>query len=311
LASTRHTTPRPVITPRLSPDVPRLLDVLAARYPGASKHTLRQWLVDERVTVHGRTVLRGDAEVPDDARVLLVGKAQPTTALDAVRVVFEDRHLLVIDKPPGLLSVATRKDGRTSASAAVRKYLARAHAEPFLVHRLDEVASGLLMFAKTEAVQQALHGIFARHDLERLYLAVVQGQPRIGAGVITTRLIESDRRPFKVRSLRAADPAALGAHAERACTRWRVLARAVDRAALLVRLETGKKHQIRVHLSELGCPIVGDRLYGGPPFRRLLLHAARLRFRHPVTGASVVAVSRPEPAFRRAVAGLPDPLPDF
>jgi 23S rRNA pseudouridine1911/1915/1917 synthase len=118
------------------------------------------------------------------------------------------------------------------------------------VHRLDEVASGLLVFAKHEAVQRALHDIFARHDVERVYLAVVHGQPRTDSGVVRTRLIESDRRPFKVRSPRAADPPALGRRAERACTHWRVIGRDAGRAALLVRLETGKKRRIRVHLAE-------------------------------------------------------------
>lgn len=289
----------------------RLLDVLAARHPSASKRTLRQMLADQRVSVDGRTVMRGDTEVPDGAHVALRGKAPATTAPDAVAVVFEDRHLLVIAKPGGLLSVAAREDGRTSAWAAVRKYLARSHEEPLLVHRLDEVASGLLVFAKTEPVQQALHAIFARHEVERVYLAVVHGQPRTDSGVVTTRLIESDRRPFKVRSLRAADPPALGKRAERARTHWRVIGRHADRAALLVRLETGKKHQIRVHLSDIGCPIVGDRVYGGPPFQRLLLHAALLRFRHPVTGDRVVAVSQPDPVFRHAFPKLQDPLPEF
>jgi RluA family pseudouridine synthase len=289
----------------------RLLDILATRHPSVSKRTLRQMLAHERVTVDGRTVVRADAEVPEGSHVSLRPRGPAPTAPDAVTVVFEDRHLLVIDKPVGLLSVAAREAGRTSAWASVRKYLAASNEAPLLVHRLDEVASGLLVFAKTKVAQQALHGIFARHEVERVYLAVVHGQPPTDSGVVTTRLVESDRRPFKVRSLRATDARELARTAEHACTRWRVIARDAGRAALLVRLETGKKHQIRVHLSELGCPIAGDRVYGGPPFRRLLLHAAFLRFRHPVTGARVVAVSRPDPVFRRAFPKLPDPLPDF
>src|SRR5262249_57633476 len=137
------------------------------------------------------------------------------------------------------------------------------------VHRLDKAASGLLVFAKTEVVQESLHETFARRDLERVYLAVVEGQQRTDSGAVTSRLLESDRRPYKVRSLHAGDPPELGKRAERACTHWRVIGRDEGRAALLVRVETGKKHQIRVHFSELRCPIVGGPRYGDPPFHML------------------------------------------
>ncbi len=287
----------------------RLLDILVTRHPGASKRTLRQMLAHERVTVDGRTVVRADAEIPEGARVALGRKMVASPAPVAVDVVHEDRHLLVIDKPAGLLSVASRDAGRTSAWAAVRRYLAGSGEEPFLVHRLDEGTSGLLVFAKTSAVQESLHETFARHDVERVYLAVVDGQPGADTGTVATRLVESDRRPYKVRSLRGGDPPEVASRAERACTHWQVIGRDGGRAALLVRVETGKKHQIRVHLSDLGCPIVGDRAYGGPAFQRLLLHAALLRFRHPVTGDQLLTISRPDPAFRRAFPALPDPLP--
>ena len=287
----------------------RLIDILATRHPGASKRTLRQMLAHERVTVDGRTVIRADTEVSERARVALGRRRVAPRAPDAVEVAYEDRHLLVINKPVGLLSVASRDAGKTSAWAAVRRYLAGSGEEPLLVHRLDETTSGLLVFAKSAAVQESLHETFARHDVERVYLAVVDGQPGADTGTVATRLLESDRRPYRVRSLRAGDPSALASRAERACTHWRVIGRDGGRAALLVRLETGKKHQIRVHLSELGCPIVGDRAYGGPAFHRLLLHAAILRFQHPVTGAQVLTVSQPDAAFRRAFPALPDPLP--
>jgi len=289
--------------------VTRILDILAARHPGASKRTLRQMLAHERVTVDGRTVVRADTEVPEGAHVVVGPRVAAILVPDAVTVVYEDRHLLVIDKPAGLLSVAPREAGSTSAWASVHRYLACSDEKPLVVHRLDKAASGLLVFAKTEAVQESLHAMFSRRTLDRVYLAVVNGQPRTDSGAVTTRLLESDRRPYKVRSLHAGDPPALAKRAERACTHWRVIGRDGDRAALLVRLETGKKHQIRVHLSDLGCPIVGDRVYGGPSFRRLLLHAALLRFRHPVTGAEVLTTSRPDPAFRLAFPRLPDPLP--
>jgi len=283
-----------------------LLDILATRHPGASHRTLRQMVADGRVSVDGRIVTRANTEVPEGADVVLGRKATAPSERKAVVVAYEDRHLLVIDKPAGVLSVAARTDGTRSAWADVRRYLSREREEPYLVHRLDRPASGLLVFAKSAAVQESLHNTFARHDLERIYLAVVESSPPTEEGVISTRLLESDRRPFKVRSVRAGDPSELRARAELACTRWRVIARAGARTAMLVRLETGKKHQIRVHLAELGCPVVGDRIYGGSACARLLLHAALLRFPHPITGAQVRTISRPDRAFRRAFPGLPD-----
>ena len=280
--------------------MPRLLDILATQHPGASHRTLRQMLARGRVTVDGRVITHASTEVPEGADVALGGRRPASSERKAVDVAYEDRHLLVIDKAAGVLSVASGTGGTASAWADVRRYLARTHQEPYLVHRLDKPASGLLVFAKSVSVQESLRGTFARHDLERVYLTVVEGGPRTDEGVVRTRLLESDRRPFKVRSVRAGDPPQLQARAEQACTRWRVIARAGRRAALLVWLETGKKHQIRVHLAELGCPIVGDRAYGGPACPRLLLHATLLRFRHPITGAQVRVTSRPDPAFRRA-----------
>jgi 23S rRNA pseudouridine1911/1915/1917 synthase len=284
----------------------RLLDILTTRHPGTSRRALRQMLAHGRVTVDGRIVTRANVEVPEGADVALGRKTTAPSERKAVDIVYEDRHLLVIDKPAGVLSVTSGTGGTASAWADVRRYLARAHQEPYLVHRLDKPASGLLVFAKSAAVQKSLEDTFARHDLERVYLAVVQGSPRVDDGVITTRLLESDRRPFKVRSVRAGDPPKLRARAERACTRWRVTARAGGNAAILVSLETGKKHQIRVHLAELGCPIVGDRAYGGPAYPRLLLHATLLRFPHPVTGAPVRVASPPDSTFRLAFPSLPD-----
>ena len=141
----------------------------------------------------------------------------------------------------------TPRGKEASAWASVRKYLARSDEKPLLVHRLDKGASGLLLFAKTEVVQESLHEMFSRRAVERVYLAVVDGQPRTDSGAVTTRLLESDHRPYKVRSLHAGDPPELASRAERACTHWQVIGRDGGRAALLVRLETGKKHQIRVH----------------------------------------------------------------
>ena len=147
----------------------RLLDILATRHPDTSRRTLRQMLAHGRVTVDGRIITRANVEVPEGADVALGRKTTAPSERKAVDIVYEDRHLLVIDKPAGVLSVTSGTGGTASAWADVRRYLARAHQEPYLVHRLDKPASGLLVFAKSAAVQKSLEDTFARHDLERVY----------------------------------------------------------------------------------------------------------------------------------------------
>lgn len=288
--------------------MPLLLDALAQRYPQSSKRSLRQMIAQGRVTVDGVVVERANVEIPDEARVALGRRVVASSVPDGLDVVLEDDDLLVIDKPAGMLSVAPREAGQTSVWALVRKYLAPRGIEPMLVHRLDEAVSGLLVFAKSQPVHAALVRRFARHDLERAYVAIVDGQPAGDTGSATSDLITSDRPPFRVRSLKRAPGRELRPGAERAVTHWQVLARDGERSALLVRLETGKKHQIRVHLAEAGHPIVGDRLYGGSGFARLLLHASFLGFQHPRTGVQTLAVSQPPALFRRVCARLPSPV---
>ena len=160
---------------------------------------------------------------------------------------------------------------------------------------------------ETEVVQESLHETFARRRPSTVSILQWSTGSRHR---LRCRHDSADSNPIAVPTRCGACMRAIRRHsrnrAERACTHWRVIGRDGGRAALLVRLETGKKHQIRVHLSELGCPIVGDRIYGGPSFQRLLLHAALLCFQHPITGAQVLTISGPDPAFRRAFPRLPD-----
>jgi 23S rRNA-/tRNA-specific pseudouridylate synthase len=145
--------------------------------------------------------------------------------------------------------------------------------EPLLVHRLDATASGLLVFAKSEPVARALKDLFASHLIDRHYAAIVEGNPPGEEGAFESSLVESLEAPYRVRSLRPYDGEAAIAAARASLTRWRRRSSRGVLHALEVRLETGRKHQIRVHLAEAGCPIVGDELYGGRRARRLLLHA--------------------------------------
>jgi len=203
--------------------------------------------------------------------------------------------VLVVDKPAGLLTIATDRERVWTAYAHLTAH-ARARRPPgrvFVVHRLDRLASGLLVFAATADAKRALQAQFAAHTVERTYLAVVEGRVRRPEGTITTRLL--DDAPGRVRETH--DPR----RGRPAVTRWRVRRAGAHRTLLEVRLETGRRNQIRAHLAGLGHPIAGDATYGSrtDPFGRLALHAHVLGFDHPRTGARLRFVSPPPAALAK------------
>jgi 23S rRNA pseudouridine1911/1915/1917 synthase len=232
------------------------------------------------VRVDGAVVRRGDTGVSNAARVTL--GAPPAVFPPALRLVHEDDDLLVIDKPPGLLTIATERERARTAYRMLADYVAaqRPHARPrstparlFVVHRLDRETSGLLVFAKSGAVKGALQAQFRARAVERVYVAVVQGRVRGDAGTLRGRVVE-DERSLRVR----ASPRGPG---REAVTRWRVLERRARCTVLELALQTGRRGQIRAQLAALGHPIVGDADFGAAtdPVRRVCLHATRLGFR--------------------------------
>jgi 23S rRNA pseudouridine1911/1915/1917 synthase len=196
----------------------------------------------------------------------------------------------VIDKPPGLLAIATEQERERTAYRFVWDYLAarRPQGRPFIVHRLDRETSGLLVFAKTPAAKQHLQAQFAARSAEREYVAVVEGRVAHEHGTLEARLAED--RALRVR---AAPSGKL------AITHYRVRARRRDTTVLALTLGTGRRHQIRVQLADLGHPIVGDRAHGSrtDAFGRLALHACRLSVVHPTTRKRVTFESAPPPGW--------------
>lgn len=283
-----------------------LLSRLEALVPGASRRTLRQMIEHGRVLVNGRAARRAADRVPAGAEVrILPRKIEGAAPPALVRIVHEDAHLVVVDKPAGLPTVSARSAARASVWSALRRILRdrKPAGEAHLVHRLDEATSGLLVFAKTPRVQEALKGLFEKHGVERRYAAVVAGTMRRPQGELRSLLVELDDRMHRVRSLRRGDPAKLRAAAREAVTRWRSLGASEGATAIEATLETGRKHQVRVHLAEAGHPVLGDRLYGGPSADRLYLHAWVLGFDHPVARRRLRLVSPPGPAFDARVPG--------
>jgi 23S rRNA pseudouridine1911/1915/1917 synthase len=285
------------------------LDLLLIRkHPGLSRRRARDVIEKGQVSVGGERVREAGRDVPETAAITFDPnlKALPR-ARCTLPVLYEDEHVLVIDKPAGLLSVPTAPGAgeEDTALARVQDYARRkkprgGYAER--VHRLDRDTSGLLAFALSREARAGLIDTFRHHRIERAYLAIVGAEPRSEGGTIDAPLREewvSGRRAV----------AGPGEEQRPARTHWRVRERLPGAALLEVRLETGRQHQIRVHLAHVGLPILGDPLYGRPArgrplARRPMLHAFRLAFAHPVTGQRVSAESPPPEDFQRTLVAL-------
>ena len=202
-----------------------------------------------------------------------------------VDLLHADASLIVVDKPPGLLAVQGRGEaGRDNLAARVQALFADA----LVVHRIDMATSGLMLFARGAAMQRQLSMAFARGEVAKQYVAVVYGEVQGEAGTIAAALAADwPNRPRQV-----VDPL----HGKPSLTRWQVLSRGDGHTRLELEPLTGRTHQLRVHLQWLGHPIRGDALYAPAPLRaeRLLLHASRLVFVHPLTGQTCTFASSPD-----------------
>ena len=212
-----------------------------------------------------------------------------------VEILHEDRDVIVIDKPAGLLSTHTHLAGRAARAsqptaenflnAYVRKGQAKSRRRVWLVHRLDRDTSGVMLFAKDPRVAEAFRERWG--DItEKTYLAKVEGDLAEPSGVFESCLAE-DSDGYRVRSV---PPGTKGAR--RARTEWRRLGSSKGATVVEVRLKTGRKNQIRVHFAEAGHPVVGDVKYGGHRAARMFLHSLRLKYRHPLTGKAFEFESR-------------------
>jgi 23S rRNA pseudouridine1911/1915/1917 synthase len=273
-----------------------LLEGLTAHFASWSRNTLKQRLALGCVQVNGTTVRRHDHALLPGDRVEILAKAggeAARAAAPSLSTLFVDDDLVAIDKPDGLLSVAADDAPQPHALALVRASLARPGQPAALwpVHRLDRETSGVLLFARSREVCDRVQETWG--DVEKTYLAVVEGQPRPPAGLIDVPLRED--RNLRVR---------VGAHedAKPARTRYATLRSGRSRTLLEVGLETGRKHQIRAHLAFRGHPVVGDDRYGVRD-ARLGLHSLRLALAHPRDGRPLVIEAPPPAAFLALLDG--------
>ncbi|MDQ2658978.1 MAG: RluA family pseudouridine synthase [Verrucomicrobiota bacterium] len=259
-----------------------LLPYLFEHWSEVKKKQVRTWLKYQAVTVNGRPISQFNHPlVPGDIVAIRSDRfAVPKTVLaSGMKVFHEDATLIVIDKPENLLSVASVAESEKTAYFQLTDYVRRgaAHARDriWIVHRLDRETSGLMVFAKTEAAKRTLQAGW--EQVTKRYEAVVEGALPAEQGTLESDLDETS--PFKVYSA----PRSEGTR--HAITRYRVLGRKGKRSLVALELETGRRHQIRVQLTDAGCPIIGDEKYGAKtnPAHRLGLHACGLRFTHPET----------------------------
>jgi len=262
--------------------LPFLFDTLSVN-ESWSKKTVKQRLQGSSIFVNGQVQTKHDFIVtPDD--VVSIGVAQRTghhtnTQQVKLDIIHQDKDLIAINKPSGLLSVGTTKENKNHALALLRTQLSRGKGSIKIwpVHRLDRDTSGILLFATSKEVREAVMDKWA--TTQKTYLAVVDGIPKVKADTITQPL-RLDDKEYRMH-------VGTHKHAKSAITHYETKESTDKRSLLEVHIETGRQHQIRAHMAWMGCPVVGDERYGKKG-GRMGLHAMRLSFVHPVSKKNVV-----------------------
>lgn len=272
--------PRTVNTPA------ELLPYLFETWPDTKRTRVKQWLKFGSVHVNGRVVTKHNHELKPGDKVAIevdrmARKAAPPLPT-GLKIVHEDDAIIVLDKGPGWLTVALDSGKGRTAYAALTDHVRASNPRNrvWIVHRLDRDTSGLIVFAKTEPYKRVLQQNW--HKFDKTYHAIVEGVMKRDSGTLRCHL--NEEFSLRVRSVPPDDDT------REAITHFKVLQRTHNTTLVELKLETGRRHQLRVHLSDMGHPIVGDKPYGAvtDPAKRLALHATELRFVHPATEQKMV-----------------------
>jgi 23S rRNA pseudouridine1911/1915/1917 synthase len=257
-----------------------LMAFLMEKLPGQSRNNIKSLLTHRQVKVEGQVVSQYNHLLKPGQEVLVNwALVRDKEAEKSFRIIYEDADIIVIDKPAGLLTIATDAEKERTAYHQLTDYVQIQNPDQriFIVHRLDRDTSGVMLFARNEAVKKMFQDNWKELMTERAYIAVVEGRLDKKEGTVKSWLLETKTKLM----YSSARP---GAGLE-AITHYKVLMDSSRYSLLEIRLETGRKNQIRVHMQDMGHSIIGDKKYGAKtnPIGRLGLHASILAFRHPVT----------------------------
>jgi 23S rRNA pseudouridine1911/1915/1917 synthase len=271
-----------------------LLNFLINNLEGKSRTNIKRLLSERQILINGAVYTHFNSSLKKGDKVEILYAKVRGQEIKGLKIVFEDDELIVADKESGLLSMATNKERKKTAYEILKNHVKERDESNkiFIVHRLDKDTSGVMIFAKTPEMQQKLQSNWSAVVRERTYVAVVEGKVAKDKDTISSYLKEnavfvsySSEKPIEGGKL--------------AVSNYRVVKRSSAYSMVEVKLDTGRKNQIRVHMSDLGHPIIGDAKYGAKknPIRRLGLHAMNIVFKHPTTGKMLEFVSPVPPRF--------------
>lgn len=292
-----HAPFRPDLIFTFTPDADTtLLEYLIGAMPDRKRTNVKNFLKHNQVMVNGAITRQWDQPLAAGDKVCVnTTREFQTFRNPRLRIVYEDEHIIVVNKGYGLLSMGTDRKHEGTAYWLLRDYVKRQNPanKLFIVHRLDQQTSGLMVFARTPEAKEALQHNWNNMVLERTYVAVTEGTPDPAEGEVRGYLAENAAHEVYTTD----DPR----KGKLAVTRYRTLQSRGKYALVELSLDTGRKNQIRVHMQQLGTPISGDRRYGGTasPIHRLALHAQTLRFIHPITRRDMNFTSALPPGFAK------------
>ena len=266
-----------------------LLSTLTKMYPESTKSKLRKMLTEGRVLVNGNPIYKAKQQLSNGDQIKIINRSDamkisppPVSKkqFSKLKVIFEDDWILVVEKPAGLLSVATDKLEKDTLHSRCVDYVKRQSERAWchIVHRLDRDTSGVMVFAKDRESKELLQTQFAQRNVERLYHALVEGVPADSEGTDSSWLIED--KHLHVKRVKSTFKGS-----KQSITHWRIEDQDEFVSLIEVTIETGRRHQIRMAMQFLDCPIVGDTKHGAKtnPLNRVCLHATSLGFSHPAS----------------------------
>ena len=266
-----------------------MMDFLV-QYSGISKKELNTLRTQGKLMVNGECIKNSKTMVYE-GDILEIGQAKTNYDLP-FSILYEDNYLVVIDKPAGLLTMGTDREKDKTAYHQVGVYLKKKDpkAHVFIVHRLDQDTSGVLIFAKDEKTKKLLQEHWNERVSLRQYIALVEGCPKKKKGTINQPLKESKTQMVYISK-----------DGKEAITDYEVMVTNHYYSVIACRLRTGRKNQIRVHLSSISCPIVGDDKYGAStnPLRRLGLHCEKIKFKHPYSNEDLLIEAKLPDVFQK------------